>query len=157
MGRKKPARRRRATGGSRSTRQGSAKGRKAKKTRKATTSRKPAKRSRPRARRVGPDLLGPPPAEALLMRGDREREEEARLRAHTETSPELTGGDVDADWERAAAVGEEAVGGTVVTPDQNVVDELGKALGVPQAPDEPFRSSEEILEARDARRARQEG
>jgi hypothetical protein len=37
--------------------------------------------------------------------------------AHTETSPRLTGGDVDADWQAAYSSGEESVGGSVATPD----------------------------------------
>ena len=53
-------------------------------------------------------------------------------------------------------MGEEAPGGTVATPDQDVVDDLGRALGVPRAPDEPFRASSEILESRDRHRAEQE-
>ena len=68
----------------------------------------------------------------------------------------LTGGDVDADWQRAADVGEEAVGGSVATPDQDRVDELGRALGVPRAPDEEIRASTEILEGRDRNRWEQE-
>ena len=48
------------------------------------------------------------------------------------------------------------MGGTVATPDQSVVDELGEALGVPRAPDEEVRTSEEILEGRDAYRWKQE-
>ena len=60
----------------------------------------------------------------------------------------LCGGDVDADWQRAAASGEEAVGGTVATPDQDVVDEIGHALGVEQASDAPVITSAEILSAR---------
>jgi hypothetical protein len=64
----------------------------------------------------------------------------------------LTGGDVDADWRTAAASGEEAVGGSVATPDQDVVDELGEALGVAQEPDAEVRMSAEILEARDRHR-----
>jgi hypothetical protein len=63
----------------------------------------------------------------------------------------LTGGDLDADWERAASSGEEAVGGSVATPDQNVVDGLGQALGVPQAEEAQVRTSEEILRERDRR------
>ena len=86
------------------------------------------------------------------MRSDREREEAERLAKLLPASPELTGGDVDADWQRADSVGEEAVGGSVATPDQDVVDELGDALGVPRAPDEPLRSSQEILEQRDRNR-----
>ncbi len=71
------------------------------------------------------------------------------LASHPETGPVLTGGDVDADWMRAHLSGEEAVGGSVATPDQDVVDEIGRALGVEQAPDAPVRTSQEILRDRD--------
>jgi hypothetical protein len=71
------------------------------------------------------------------------------LEANPGTGPKLTGGDVDADWQRAASSGEEAVGGSVATPDQDVVDDIGRALGVPQAPDAEVRTSEEILRDRD--------
>ena len=91
-----------------------------------------------------------------MIRGDRERHAEEQLREHTNTSPKLSGGDVDADWQRADSVGEEAVGGTVSTPDQNVVDDLGEALGVPRMPDEEVHTSQEILEARDRSRWDQE-
>jgi Family of unknown function (DUF6335) len=102
-------------------------------------------------------LQGPPARETTLMRDDRERAAEAHRREyHNETSPRLTGGDPDADWERADHVGEEAVGGTVATPDQNVVDELGGALGVPRSPDDEVRTSGEILEGRDRHRWEQE-
>ena len=69
--------------------------------------------------------------------------------AHTETSPRLTGGDIDADWQAAYSTGEESVGGSVATPDQDVVDEIGRALGVEQESDAPVRASDEILRARD--------
>jgi hypothetical protein len=101
-------------------------------------------------------LLGPPPREATIVHTDREREAEEELAAHTSTSPALSGGDRDADWQRADAVGEEAVGGSVATPDQDNVDELGDALGVPRAPDDEVRTSDEILEARDRNRWEQE-
>jgi Family of unknown function (DUF6335) len=73
------------------------------------------------------------------------------LTEHHETGPAATGGDIDADWQRAQSSGEEAVGGSVSTPDQDVVDEIGHALGVEQAQQAPLRSSEEILEERDRR------
>jgi hypothetical protein len=76
----------------------------------------------------------------------------AEVGAHRETGPRLTGGDVDADWQNAAAAGDEAVGGSTATPDQDVVDELGEALGVPQAPDAELRTSAEILAERDRHR-----
>ena len=65
------------------------------------------------------------------------------------TGPSLTGGDVDADWSRADSVGEEAVGGSVATPDQDVVDEIGRALGVEQPSDAEVVTSDEILHRRD--------
>ena len=67
---------------------------------------------------------------------------------HHETSPILSGGDLDADWMRSEGAGEETVGGSVATPDQDVVDEIGRALGVEQAPDEQVRTSGEILRER---------
>jgi hypothetical protein len=76
----------------------------------------------------------------------------AERRAHPESSPRLTGGDVDADWQNASGTGDEAVGGSTATPDQDVVDELGEALGVPQASDAEFRPSGEILAERDRHR-----
>ncbi len=74
----------------------------------------------------------------------------------TATSPKLTGGDVDADWKRAAGVGEEAVGGSVATPDQDRVDDIGDAFGVPRAPDDEVRTSAETLEERDRYRWEEE-
>jgi hypothetical protein len=159
MARKKAARRRRrpARAAKRTVRSTRAKARRP--GRKARTS-KPTRRKKAAVRRTGrgkPDLLGPPPREATIIRSDREREAAEHLAEYHSTSPKLSGGDVDADWERAASVGEEAVGGTVATPDQSVVDDLGGALGVPRAPDEALCTSAEILDARDRRRPRQEG
>lgn len=68
---------------------------------------------------------------------------------HPETGPRLTGGDLDADWQRADSSGEEAVGGSVATPDQDVVDEIGRALGVEQPLDAEVRTSAEILRDRE--------
>jgi hypothetical protein len=101
------------------------------------------------ARRGVPEeeLQGPPVPEVLpLVPSEPEEPREARL----------TGGDVDADWQRAADVGEEAVGGSVATPDQDRVDDIGRALGVPQGPDAEVRTSAEILEGRDRNRWEQE-
>ncbi|MBD2042908.1 DUF6335 family protein [Microcoleus sp. FACHB-672] len=81
-----------------------------------------------------------------LEQGRRMMREE--LSNYTSTSPKLSGGDVDAAWEQADAVGEEAVGGTVATPDQNVVDELGAAVGL-EMDDRAFLRTTEILEERD--------
>jgi hypothetical protein len=101
------------------------------------------------------ELQGPPASETVLMRSDAEIREETE-EAELPDRARLTGGDVDADWQRADDVGEEAVGGSVATPDQDRVDELGRALGVPRAPDEEIRTSTEILEGRDRNRWEQE-
>jgi hypothetical protein len=63
---------------------------------------------------------------------------------HNETSPELTGGDVDASWEDAYAVGDEAPGGDNPTPDQDRVDDIGKALGVEYEDNEELKSGDKI-------------
>lgn len=70
---------------------------------------------------------------------------------HHETGPAASAGDLDADWQRAESSGEETVGGSVSTPDQDRVDEIGHALGVEQPSAAPLRSSEEMLEERDRR------
>ena len=72
------------------------------------------------------------------------------LRQHHSKSPVLSGGDLDAAWDRADA-GEETVGGSAPTPDQNLVDELGRALGLTYADDEPLDTSGKIA-ARDHHR-----
>lgn len=72
--------------------------------------------------------------------------------SHTATGPVLSGGDVDADWQDAETSGEETVGGTVATPDQDVVDQIGRALGVEQSSSAPVRPMEEIMQDRDRRR-----
>jgi Family of unknown function (DUF6335) len=69
-----------------------------------------------------------------------------RFREHTSTGPAMTAGDVDADWESAESVGDEAPGGDNPTPDQDVVDEIGKALGVEYDDDEELQGGEEITE-----------
>ncbi|MEZ5317592.1 MAG: DUF6335 family protein [Vicinamibacterales bacterium] len=69
-----------------------------------------------------------------------------RLREHTETGPRLTGGDIDADWEDAYSVGDEAPGGDNPTPDQDRVDDIGRALGVTYQDSQELEGGEEISE-----------
>jgi Family of unknown function (DUF6335) len=76
------------------------------------------------------------------------RTQQAYDRELNEASAALTGGDVDADYEQANAVGDESVGGTVVTPDMDIVDELGEAVGL-EMDDSNFLHTSEILEHRD--------
>jgi len=70
----------------------------------------------------------------------------AALARHTETSPTLTAGDLDARWDDAYAVGDEAPGGDNPTPDQDRVDEIGKALGVTYEDAEELRASDKVAE-----------
>ena len=72
------------------------------------------------------------------------------LREHHSRTPELSGGDVDADWARAD-IGDETVGGSSPTPDQDVVDELGEAVGLTNEDNEPLHSTEKV-EERDRKR-----
>jgi len=64
----------------------------------------------------------------------------------TAVSAELSGGDLDARWDQAESSGEETVGGSVPTPDQDVVDEIGKAIGVVYQDTEPLRLGEKEQE-----------
>src|SRR5258706_6189244 len=63
---------------------------------------------------------------------------------HHETGPAVTAGDLDADWQRAQSSRGEAAGGSVSTPDQDRVDEIGQALGVEQPPTAPPRTPAEM-------------
>jgi len=74
-----------------------------------------------------------------------------KFNKHTETSPALTGGDIDADWESAYSVGDEAPGGDNPTPDQGIVDDIGKALGVQYEDNEELKGEKKISD-RDKKR-----
>jgi len=80
----------------------------------------------------------------LAVGGRKVLEEE--LDEHHSTSPKLSGGDLDADWQSANQAGEETVGGTVATPDQDIVDELGEAVGLTYEDDEPLQGEEKLRE-----------
>jgi hypothetical protein len=69
-----------------------------------------------------------------------------QLAEHTETGPNLTGGDVDADWEQAYSSGDEAPGGDNPTPDQDIVDEIGRSLGLEYDDDEELKGAGKIEE-----------
>ncbi|HVT45008.1 MAG TPA: DUF6335 family protein [Thermoanaerobaculia bacterium] len=65
-----------------------------------------------------------------------------RRRESPGADPVLTAGDMDVSLEMAESSGEEAVGGSAATPEQNVVDEIGKAMGVTYAEDEELKVGE---------------
>ncbi len=62
----------------------------------------------------------------------------------TMKSTELTGGDPDDDAYQASVVGEEAVGGQTPTPDQNVTEELQKAVGLASIDGEAVRTAAKL-------------
>ena len=62
----------------------------------------------------------------------------------------VAGGDIDVAWDQADA-GEETVGGTTPTPDQDIVDEIGRAVGIEYEDAEPLHTTEKV-ERRDQQR-----
>ena len=107
-------------------------------------------RERKKLREVEESVPGPPSSLNMDRHGSSARSGRATIRhakkEHTETSPAMTGGDVDADWEDAYAVGDEAPGGDNPTPDQDIVDEIGAALGVTYQDDEELKAADKIIE-----------
>lgn len=107
-------------------------------------------RERKQLREVEESLQTPPSSLNMDRHGSAARSGRAAFRhskkEHTESSPALTGGDVDADWEDAYAVGDEAPGGDNPTPDQDIVDEIGAALGVTYQDDEELKAADKIIE-----------
>ena len=61
-------------------------------------------------------------------------------------------GDPDDDVMGNQYVGEETPGGSTPTPDQNAVDEIGRAYGLQEEDTGALRSAEEVLERRDRHR-----
>ena len=104
-----------------------------------------------RQRRTLEETVQTPPSSLdMVRRGTAARSGRAALQAslneHTGMTPELTGGDVDADWENAYFSGEEAPGGDNPTPDQDIVDDIGKALGVEYQDNEELKASDKVVE-----------
>ena len=123
---------------------------------KTVVARKAPGLDRPR-RTVGDEDIVPTPPSSLDLdrhpsaaRSGR-REMKHREGQLTQTGPALTGGDVDADWESAYSVGDEAPGGDNPTPDQDIVDDIGKAVGVEYEDNEELKGEEKIAK-RDRKR-----
>jgi hypothetical protein len=111
-----------------------------------------------RARRVvfDDDIVPTPPSSLDLDRSASavrtgRHELSQKLKEHTETGPAITAGDVDADWESAYSVGDEAPGGDNPTPDQDIVDDIGKAIGVQYEDNEELKGEKKISD-RDKKR-----
>ncbi len=65
-------------------------------------------------------------------------------------SAELSGGDVDATLDPSEG-GTEAVGGSNPTPDQDIVEEIGKAAGVTYQDSEPLKFGDKVSARDEAR------
>jgi Family of unknown function (DUF6335) len=77
---------------------------------------------------------------------------EREFEKYHSVGPELTTGDVGARWQEAEDSGAETPGGHVATPDQDNVDEIGRAVGMEFQDNQELRTPEEILLRRDRRR-----
>ena len=65
---------------------------------------------------------------------------------HASLTPSITGGDVDVNVENAYFTGDEAPGGDNQTPDQDIVDDIGRALGVEYQDNEELRASDKVAD-----------
>ena len=118
--------------------------------RKRTAARRSGKRSSKAQTRTPERVPTPPSSLDMVRKSSAVRTGRAGLRHslddHGKISPAITGGDVDADWENAYFSGDEAPGGDNPTPDQDVVDEIGRSLGVEYQDNEELKSSEKVDE-----------
>jgi len=102
-----------------------------------------------RARRTLNDDVVPTPPSSLNMdrRGSAVRTGRAEfaenVREHRGMH-DVSGGDVDVDVEDAFFTGEESPGGDNPTPDQDIVDDIGKALGVEYEDNEELKGSDKV-------------
>src|SRR3954447_16361908 len=109
-----------------------------------------------RQRRTLEETVPPPPSSLdMNRRGTAVRTGRAEIAEaqadHAGMTPAITGGDVDVDLEQAYFSGDEAPGGDNPTPDQDIVDDIGRALGVEYQDNEELRASDKIAE-RDKKR-----
>jgi hypothetical protein len=74
-----------------------------------------------------------------------------RLRENNGTDPSLSGGDIDARWDMAESQGDETASGSMPTPEQNDVQEIGEAIGITYQDNEELRVGEKERD-RDKRR-----
>ena len=97
------------------------------------------------------DIVQTPPSSLDMVRhGTAARSGRADMahqrRNHTGMPESITGGDVDVDVEDAYFTGDEAPGGDNPSPDLEVVDDIGRALGVQYEDTEELKGSEKIIE-----------
>ena len=110
----------------------------------------PSSRPKRAPRDPRPIVQSPPSSLDMNRRGTAARTGRAEIaesRAdHATMTPSITGGDVDASVKDAYFTGDEAPGGDNTTPDQDVVDDIGKALGVEYQDNEELRGSDKVAD-----------
>ena len=104
-----------------------------------------------RDRRILTDNVPTPPSSLDMVRhGSAVRTGRAGMAEATaktaNLTPDIKAGDLDVNVEDAYFVGDEAPGGDNPTPDQEVVDEIGKALGVEYQDAEELRGSDKVAD-----------
>ena len=102
-----------------------------------------------RQRRTLDDIVPTPPSSLDMdRRSSAARSGRAELaetrHEQRNMSPEIAGGDVDVDLEDAYFTGEEVPGGDNPTPDMDIVDDIGKALGVEYNDDEELKGGDKV-------------
>ena len=142
-----------------------------------TAARRPARRKKAPARKRAPARLALPPGKKprldrprrtldetvptppsslnLDRRGSAARTGRAELeqdrQVHGSMTRGITGGDVDVNLEQAYFSGDEAPGGDNPTPDQDIVEDIGRAIGIEYQDNEELRASDKVA-ARDKHR-----
>jgi Family of unknown function (DUF6335) len=103
-----------------------------------------------RARRIPTDTTPTPPSSLDMDRHGSAvrsgRAEMAQAREQLGAMGALTRGDTDADALNAYFSGDEAPGGDNPTPDQDIVDDIGRAIGIEYQDNEELRGSDKVTE-----------
>ena len=110
---------------------------------------KKARLDRPR-RTLDETVPTPPSSLNMDRRGSAVRTGRAELeqsrQVHGSMTRGITGGDVDVNLDQAYFTGDEAPGGDNPTPDQDVVEEIGRAIGVEYQDNEELRASDKVAD-----------
>jgi hypothetical protein len=101
-----------------------------------------------RERRTLSDIVQSPPSSLNMDRhGSAARTGRAEMAQHRRDHGQMgavTSGDPDVNVDTAYFSGDEAPGGDNPTPDQDIVDDIGKALGVEYNDNEELRSGDKV-------------
>ena len=104
-----------------------------------------------RPRRTLDDTVPTPPSSLNMVRqGSAARTGRAEIlenqQVHGAMTRGITGGDVDVNLEQAYFSGDETPGGDNPTPDQDVVEDIGRAIGIEYQDNEELRASDKVAD-----------